>query len=110
VCTRALIIRDGRKVFDGTPAELSARSSYHNAVAINLTRDVEDLPAHLMALGDIERVEVENPRHLVLFAKSGKDIFGKVKQFADEHKLPLSALYLEPGRLEDVFRKLTMEG
>ena len=32
VCTRAIIIANGRLVADGTPAELEARSKYHQAV------------------------------------------------------------------------------
>src|SRR5690606_4367586 len=36
VCSRALILAHGRIVFDGTPAELAAKSDQHNAVILRL--------------------------------------------------------------------------
>ena len=36
VCSRAIVIAKGRIVVDARPAELEARSSYHNAVALRL--------------------------------------------------------------------------
>ena len=38
VCSRALIIAQGRVVADGTPRELEARSRWHNAVSMVLPR------------------------------------------------------------------------
>ena len=37
VCSRAMIIAQGQKVIDGTPAELEARSRYHQAIAIRFS-------------------------------------------------------------------------
>ena len=37
VCSRAIIISEGKIVFDGTPEDFAARSSIHNAVTIRLT-------------------------------------------------------------------------
>ena len=34
VCTRAVIINQGRLIFSGTPLELAQRSRYHNAVTV----------------------------------------------------------------------------
>ena len=36
VCNRAIIIARGRILADGTPAELAARSRYHNAVRLGI--------------------------------------------------------------------------
>ena len=36
VCSRAIIIARGRILLDGTPAELAARSRYHNAVRLGI--------------------------------------------------------------------------
>ena len=41
ICTRAVIIDRGRIVADGTPAELLARSRYHNAVTHHRARSAE---------------------------------------------------------------------
>jgi ABC-2 type transport system ATP-binding protein len=39
LCTRAIVIANGRVVIDARPGELEARSSYHNAVALRLRAD-----------------------------------------------------------------------
>ena len=49
VCTRAIIIAEGRILVDGTPAELEAKSKYHHAVNIKLTDDY-DLAADLSGI------------------------------------------------------------
>jgi gliding motility-associated transport system ATP-binding protein len=36
VCSRAMILAEGKIVFDGTPVELAAKSDFHNAVTIRL--------------------------------------------------------------------------
>ena len=49
VCTRAVIITQGRLVADGTPAELEASSKYHQAVSLRLAQHT-DVSAHLDSL------------------------------------------------------------
>ena len=39
VCTQAIIIAQGRLLFNGTPAELEARSRIHNAVSLSVKTD-----------------------------------------------------------------------
>ena len=39
LCTRAIVIASGRIVADAKPAELEARSSYHNAVTLRMPAD-----------------------------------------------------------------------
>ena len=39
LCTRAIVIAHGRIVADAKPAELEARSSYHNAVTLRMPGD-----------------------------------------------------------------------
>ena len=58
VCSRAIIIADGKIVADGTPAELEAKSKYHHAVSVRLNQDY-DLAADLAGNPDIGDVEKE---------------------------------------------------
>ena len=58
VCTRAVIIANGRLVADGTPAELEASSKYHQAVNVRLTQPLE-LGGHLESLADVAGIEVD---------------------------------------------------
>ena len=41
VCSRAIIIANGRIVADATPAELLARSDQHNAVSLQIDGDID---------------------------------------------------------------------
>ena len=38
VCTRAMILAQGKIVFDGTPVELAEQSGFHNAVSLRMDR------------------------------------------------------------------------
>ncbi len=46
VCTRAIIIANGRIVADETPTALEARSRYHHAVSLRFEKDAELTAAH----------------------------------------------------------------
>lgn len=117
ICTRALIIDRGRVVADGTPAELISRSRYHNAVSLTIGGQVTAVAAEaLKALPGIESIEI-NPRGsettFTLFPLQQDAISAEVKlidavaDLAREKGWLVRALYGEPGRLDEVFRKLT---
>ena len=112
VCGRAIIIARGRMVADGTPAELERRSSYYNAVSVRLHRDhVEGLKNALDGIGDIERIETGEQRgdtaHVVVISKDGATIIQTVNARMKDRSIAIEQLYVERGRLEDVFRQIT---
>ncbi|MFN4229044.1 ABC transporter ATP-binding protein [Parvibaculum sp.] len=115
ICTRALIIDRGRIVADGTPAELMARSRYHNAVSLTLGgRTTVEMAAKLRAIAGIESIEV-SPRGdettFTLFpVRTGEGdtvLIDAVARLAREENWQVRALYGEAGRLDEVFRRLT---
>ncbi len=111
ICTRAVIIDRGGVVADGTPAELLARSRYHNAVTLTLAEnDAEGVVAKLKALGGVAQVErklIGNAVRLTAFPKSGSLLIEQVSQLASRENWTLKELYAEPGRLDEVFRAIT---
>ncbi|MFM1897534.1 MAG: putative transporter ATP-binding protein YbhF [Pseudomonadota bacterium] len=108
VCTRAIIICNGRIVADGTPAELEARSRYHQAVSIRLTREY-DLAADLRNYSDIAAVEqdAEDRLNFTILSRDGKPIFAAVSEMAQQRDWPVSEFHINRGQLEDVFRSVT---
>jgi ABC-2 type transport system ATP-binding protein len=108
VCTRAIIIDEGRIVADGTPAELESRSRYHQAVSIRLTTPY-DLAADLAGNPEIEHVEQDDDDNLcyTIVAKDGKPIFPAVSELAQSNHWPVSEFHINKGQLEDVFRTVT---
>jgi ABC-2 type transport system ATP-binding protein len=111
VCTRAVIIADGRIVADGTPGTLAARSRHHNAVRIALARDRRDAAAALRRLPsviEIEELEDGEGPALMVFARDGSSIIAAVAEAAHLGGWPVTAMRVERGRLDDVFRAITL--
>ncbi|HBW83007.1 MAG: ABC transporter ATP-binding protein [Gammaproteobacteria bacterium] len=108
VCSRALIIANGKVVADGTPAELESKSQYHQAISVTLT-DSHDLVSDLETVPGIASVEVSEDNSLVytIFAEGGSSIFSQVSDIAKEKHWPISEFHVERGQLEDVFRSVT---
>jgi ABC-2 type transport system ATP-binding protein len=110
VCTRAIIIADGRILADGTPAELEARSRHHNAVRLSLAREGIDATSALMRLpgvASVEEVEDEEGRGVMIFPRDGGAIVAEVSDLVRAAQWPVASLRVERGRLDDVFRAIT---
>ncbi|MVW75201.1 ABC transporter ATP-binding protein [Pseudomonas xionganensis] len=106
VCTRAVVIAQGKLLADGTPLELESRSRYHQAVTL-----VADAPldqAALAALPGVAGVEENALEHsLSVLAKPGEVIFPQVNGLIAERGWKIKELNVERGRLDEVFRSLT---
>lgn len=112
VCSRAVIIDNGRVVADGTPAELMARSRYHNAVIVEVGNvHAEEAAGVLRTLPGVDKIsEAREPslRRFTLFPKDASDLLIEaVSRKVLARKWDVRGLYAEEGRLEEVFRTLT---
>ena len=110
VCTRAIIIADGRIVADETPAALEARSRYHHAVSLRFERPDELAAARreIAALPEVAAVETdERELRLTAIPRSGKNALPAVSAIIVKHDWDVPELHLESGRLDEVFRTLT---
>jgi ABC-2 type transport system ATP-binding protein len=110
VCTRAIIIANGRIVADETPGALEARSRYHHAVSLRFEK-AEQLAAakiELAALPQVAAIEMD-ARELKLTAvpKPGANALAAVSAIIDKNDWDVPELHLESGRLDEVFRTLT---
>ena len=113
VCDRAIIIDHGKVVADGTPSELESRSKYHNAVTISVGMDAaKEIEKVLKALPRVARVEAgakENGvQDYMVFPKGGAAIVREVSDLARDRGWRVEELYAERGRLDEVFRSLTI--
>jgi ABC-2 type transport system ATP-binding protein len=110
VCTRAIIIANGRIVADETPSALEARSRYHHAVSLRF-ESREQLAAaarEIGALPEVAAVEA-NERDLRLTAvpRPGANALPAVSALIASNNWDVPELHLESGRLDEVFRSLT---
>jgi gliding motility-associated transport system ATP-binding protein len=110
VCTRAIIIANGRIVADETPTALEARSRYHHAVSLRFERDAELAAAlrEIPLLPEVAAVESDaRERRLTALPKPKANVLAAVSALIDKHDWDVPELHLESGRLDEVFRALT---
>ena len=114
VCTRALIISEGRLVGLGTPDELLSQSIYRNAITlsvsgVNAETLFEDLNG-LEQVYSVERLE-DMPNGAItvrVFPKDRESISSELEKFLKKKKMSIEQFFVERGRLDEVFRKLTL--
>ena len=106
VCNRAMIISQGKLLFDGTPTELQYRSRYHQAITLHFS-----YAADISGLAEIEGVDemVVNREtgDVTLFPEDGKLLMTPVTEHISHYRLPVDKFTIETGRLDDVFREIT---
>jgi ABC-2 type transport system ATP-binding protein len=112
VCSRAIVIAKGRIVVDAKPAELEARSSYHNAVALRLPAEHrERAQAVVAAVPGVVRVEdgraSAGVAELIAFPSADAEILDPVCRAIEQAGLAVNEVFVERGRLDEVFRELT---
>jgi len=108
VCTRAMIISRGRIVANGTPDELESRSKRHMGVSVTATRETcQQLVDDLNALDGVADVELDS-RGLFVKPSGGSDIIDLIRILVRQRGLSVADIRIERGRLEDVFRDVTI--
>ena len=113
VCNRAIIINEGRIVSDGTPAELEARSTLHNAVSITVRASVADGMRDALAnISDVRSVEVvegiDERIRFQVFPKGEAMLIEEVGRMVRERGWEIEELRAERGQLDEVFRRVTL--
>jgi ABC-2 type transport system ATP-binding protein len=110
VCTRAIIIANGRIVADETPTALEARSRYHHAVSLRFEKS-EELDAarrSIALLPEVAEVELDaRELRLTAIPKPGANTLSAVSAIIEKNNWDVPELHLESGRLDEVFRALT---
>ncbi len=113
VCTRAIIIAKGRIVADDTPADLKARSALHGAVTLTLADgETDGLVSGIETVAGVGSVKI--------LEKAGGEV--KVRVFPSAPETPIinpllaalsekryrpTSVFVEQGRLDEVFRNIT---
>ncbi len=110
VCTRAIIIANGRIVADETPTALEARSRYHHAVTLRFERSEQfaAAPGRLAGLAEVASVEAdERELRLTAVPRPSANVLPAISAIIVQNDWDVPELHLEPGRLDEVFRTLT---
>ena len=116
VCSRAIIIANGRIVADGTPANLEARAPLHNAVTLTLNAaasQADNIYQQLLDIKDVAKVEQqaqssEQSLSYRLIPERRCSIISEVSRLSREQNWSIAELHVAQGRLDDVFRQITV--
>ncbi|MGD9582345.1 MAG: ABC transporter ATP-binding protein [Lysobacterales bacterium] len=107
VCDRAVIIAKGRILADDSPANLEARSRYHQAVSLSCEnpKAAQEL---LTRINDVASVVIDpQGGRVTAFPRKGRAIFPAVVEALKQNQFAVREIALEQGRLDEVFRQIT---
>ena len=113
VCSRAIIIDRGQIVANGTPAELKQRSKYAGAVRVRFAQGDPSIAQKLSQLNGAGEVATlgQSPLVLRVFPReknAAQDLARVIGEAASREGWPIYELHTEEGRLDDVFRDITI--
>lgn len=116
VCNRAIIIDQGQKVEDGTPDDIKRKAlnagsiilETHGVLASEVIRKVGSLEGvdKVVTLSENAQQQVQSrvfPKSAVAFGSLAPEVF----KLASRESWSVSELHTDPGRLDDVFRRIT---
>jgi len=108
VCSRAIIIASGKLIADDSPENLCRRSKFYGAVVLDLDEPV-DVLKELQSLKNVASVVQDDScqTRYRIFPKDSADLFKPLTTKAQKNDWPVAGLYIEKGRLDDVFYSLT---
>ena len=111
VCTRAIIIANGRIVADETPSALEARSRYHHAVSLRFEKATGPTPRRRANSPASPRWPPSNPTSATCASRRcrarARNALPAVSAIIAKYNWEVPELHLESGRLDEVFRSLT---
>lgn len=116
VCNRAIIIDQGQKVEDGTPDEIKAKAINAGSVIVHLhNTPASTVSSTLQGLQQVSRVEILSEADSAVQARVFPQANGagngalaqEIFETARASSWKISELHTDPGRLDDVFRRIT---
>ena len=110
-CTKAIIIDQGKIVASGTPAELKARAPLAGTIVVAL-RGVtwQVLEPDLAKLRSLVKSELINESDSQVSARlqSNGELLPEFLELAHQRRWQVERLNIDEGRLDDVFRSITL--
>ncbi len=111
VCTRAVIIAQGRLIFSGTPHDLALRSRYHDAATIVVDAADEtrarEIIGNVTGIAAVEQARTGAQVRLTCIPQSGAHPAAALQERLTAAHCKVYSFYVEHGRLDEVFRSIT---
>ncbi|MEC9313314.1 MAG: ATP-binding cassette domain-containing protein [Pseudomonadota bacterium] len=110
LCNRNVVIANGKIKFDGTPQELESKSRYYNAVCVNVAnieqQAFENFLSSLEFVANVEKLSGE--AGFRVYPQQGRQITAELSEKIRGNGWDIDALHAENGRLDEVFRSITL--
>jgi ABC-2 type transport system ATP-binding protein len=107
-----MVIANGKLLVDGTPAELEARSPYHHAVYVRTEGRLQNaLISEIGTLPGVQRVEPSGRPDdfgVYVLPRDGADVAPAVRGLLAARGIGIVEMRIERGRLDGVFRDITL--
>lgn len=111
LCSRIMVISEGRLKADGRPADLKKRSRDYNVLTVELLAPAAEAAAAFQAIpevAEVQTVAAEGPKAtLRLFPRDQQALAVHAIEVAARNHWMVTEMRAEPGRLDDVFRQIT---
>lgn len=115
VCTRVIIIANGSIVADDTPDNLKTKSSVYGAVSMSVANaEAQPLLSVINKIDGVKSTDVlehiEGTIKIRIFPENVKTpIADRIIARLREENFQVESLFVEPGRLDEVFRNITVQ-
>ena len=111
LCSRVMIISEGRLKADSHPADLKKRSASYNVLTVELLAPAEQALQAFGQIPDVEKVVhvagQGDKQVLQLIPRGKQSLSVSAIEVAARHKWMVTEMRSEPGRLDEVFRQIT---
>lgn len=107
ICSRAIIIDQGKIVADDSTENLSESSSDLQIIEVEFDSNIEE--KHLLSIQGIKQASKQNSKQWILHANTKEDIRPLIFEFAVNNNLKVLSMQKSSQSLEKVFQKLTMK-
>jgi ABC-2 type transport system ATP-binding protein len=113
VCSRAIIIAQGKILADDSPEALAMQSRYHNAVRLDLGEqtNLDEVRAAIEKLISVASTEADRERGMLTAIANRQSANGttwrEVSDLVSARQWKIGGLQLQTGHLDEVFRDIT---
>ena len=113
ICSRAIIIANGKILADGTSDKLQKTAKNHNDLHIHLNGNntdghVNNIAKSLLNLKPVDDVIKMSENHIMIKPENKINISSIISKHMHDNDFNFDQIYLEKGRLDDVFRDMTI--
>ncbi len=111
LCSRVMIISEGRLKVDGTPADLKKRGGSYNTLTVELLAPLDQALQAFGSIPDVAEVvhvSTQGEKHVLrLVPRDKQSLAVSAIEVAARRKWLVMEMRSDPGRLDDVFRQVT---